>query len=78
MNFGKALEKLKEGKKVQRQGWNGKGMFVYYVPKGEYKPCTVIAENLINENGLVEYGAYIALKNNMNNYIDYNKSKGGE
>ena len=22
--------------------------------------------------------AYIALKNNMNNYIDYNKSKGGE
>lgn len=29
MNFGQALEALKEGKSVQRQGWNGKGMHVY-------------------------------------------------
>ena len=29
MNFGKAIEALKEGKKVARKGWNGKGMFLY-------------------------------------------------
>lgn len=28
MNFGQALEKLKEGKKVKRKGWNGKGIFL--------------------------------------------------
>ena len=28
MNFGKAIEALKEGKLVAREGWNGKGMFV--------------------------------------------------
>lgn len=28
MNFGKAIEALKEGKKVAREGWNGKGMFL--------------------------------------------------
>lgn len=28
MNFGQAIEALKQGKAVQRQGWNGKGMFV--------------------------------------------------
>ena len=28
MNFGKVLEALKEGKKVARNGWNGKGMYV--------------------------------------------------
>ena len=28
MNFGQALEALKQGKKVTREGWNGKGMFV--------------------------------------------------
>lgn len=28
MNFGKALELLKEGHKVQRTGWNGKGMWI--------------------------------------------------
>lgn len=27
MNFGKALEALKEEKKVSREGWNGQGMF---------------------------------------------------
>ena len=31
MNFGKAIEALKDGKKVARAGWNGKGMFVYLV-----------------------------------------------
>jgi hypothetical protein len=28
MNFSEALQALKEGKKVSRQGWNGKGMFL--------------------------------------------------
>lgn len=29
-NFGAALEALKEGKKVTRNGWNGSGMFAVY------------------------------------------------
>ena len=28
MNFGQAIEALKEGKLVAREGWNGKGLFV--------------------------------------------------
>ena len=32
MNFGKALERIKEGQRVGRSGWNGKGMFVFLVP----------------------------------------------
>ena len=28
MNFGEALEYLKSGEKVARQGWNGKGIFI--------------------------------------------------
>lgn len=28
LNFGQALEALKEGKAVQRAGWNGKGMWL--------------------------------------------------
>lgn len=30
MNFGKAIEELKKGKKLTRKGWNGKGMFIVY------------------------------------------------
>lgn len=29
MNFGQAVEALKQGKRVQRLGWNGKGLFVF-------------------------------------------------
>ncbi|MFN8359310.1 MAG: DUF2829 domain-containing protein [Candidatus Kapaibacterium sp.] len=29
MNFGKALEALKNGQLVTRAGWNGKGMFLF-------------------------------------------------
>lgn len=31
MNFGKAIEELKNGKKVAREGWNGKGMWLVLV-----------------------------------------------
>ena len=31
MEFGQAIEALKQGKRVSRQGWNGKGMFLYLV-----------------------------------------------
>ena len=46
MNFGQAIEALKNGKKVARIGWNGKGMFLYYVPVGAYAPCTEIAASI--------------------------------
>lgn len=29
MNFGQAIEEMKKGKKVARNGWNGKGMYIY-------------------------------------------------
>lgn len=29
MNFGDALEELKDGNKVSRTGWNGKGMWLH-------------------------------------------------
>lgn len=33
MNFGQAIEALKEGKIVRRSGWNGKGMFLFIRPE---------------------------------------------
>lgn len=32
MNFGQAIEALKSGKQVARSGWNGKNMFLVFVP----------------------------------------------
>lgn len=44
MTFGQALEYLKQGHKVARTGWNGKGMFIYLV-----NGTKVYYENLRNE-----------------------------
>lgn len=35
MNFGEALEALKRGERVAREGWNGKGMWLVLVPGTE-------------------------------------------
>ena len=37
MNFGKAIEGMKQGDKVSRAGWNGKGMWLMLcLPDGGY------------------------------------------
>lgn len=61
MNFGQALEFTKQSKKVARQGWNGKGIFVYYVPEAKYKTTTDVAKREFGE--YVQYNAYFAIKN---------------
>lgn len=37
MDFGKALEALKQGKKVTRRGWNGKGMYLWLLQETDVK-----------------------------------------
>ena len=38
MNFGQALEALKQGKKVARSGWNGKNMWIVLMPELNLPP----------------------------------------
>ena len=71
MTFGIALELLKKGCKVAREGWNGKGMFLYYVPAASYAPCTSIGEECATVNGKVPYGAYIAMKTAQGNVVPW-------
>ena len=37
MNFGKAIEALKEGKRAKRAGWNGKNQYVELATNISYK-----------------------------------------
>lgn len=71
MNFGKAIEALKQGKKVTRKGWNGKKMFLYYVPEGLYPARTDAAKSIDDENGKVQYGPYIAMKTAQGNVVPW-------
>jgi len=61
MTFGDALVMLKDGKRVSRAGWNGKGMFVYLVPANSYPAQTDVARDCFGE--MVPYNPYMAIKN---------------
>ncbi|MFM2288834.1 MAG: hypothetical protein RL684_1977 [Pseudomonadota bacterium] len=37
MDFSDALKAIKAGARVQRSGWNGKGMFVFLVPGSTFQ-----------------------------------------
>lgn len=37
MNFGEAIQAMKDGKKVARKGWNGKGMYLWLMPPAVVK-----------------------------------------
>jgi len=40
-NFGQALDKLDSGYKVQREGWNGKGMWIALQRPDEHSKMTL-------------------------------------
>ena len=71
MNFGHAIKLLKMGYKLARKGWNGKGMFLYYVPANRYTALTDAAKEIAGEDGKVEYGAYIAMKTAQGNVVPW-------
>lgn len=48
MNFGEALEALKNGKCVARSGWNGRNMFVHLNPGSTPNSTPTSASGLIS------------------------------
>lgn len=47
-DFGWAVQQLKAGKRVAREGWNGKGMFLFLLPAGTV-PITAIHDPALRE-----------------------------
>lgn len=52
ITFSKALEAVKEGRKISREGWNGKGMFVVY--QKAYPQGIPINKNTSEATGIPE------------------------
>lgn len=59
MDFSTALQNLKNGKHVQRQGWNGKGMFLFLIPANSV---------IVGERKLAPF---IAIKDAQNNLVPW-------
>jgi len=64
MNFGEAQEFMKSGNKICRSGWNGKGMYIFY-----------ISEWTFNQIGDAERLPFTALKTADNKIVPWTVSQ---
>lgn len=73
LNFGLAIEAMKAGHKVARAGWNGKGMFLYYVPANVYPASGNKLNTMagVFPDDMVPYAAYIAMKTAQDNVVPW-------
>jgi hypothetical protein len=62
LDFGWALTQLKNGKKVCRDGWNGKNMFLFLVPGSTFKVNRPPLLGIYEEGTEVKYHAHIDMK----------------
>lgn len=62
MNFGQALAALKEGKRVARAGWNGKGMFLFLVAGSNFIVNREPLLSIMGEGTQVTYRPHIDMK----------------
>lgn len=61
-DFSFALFSLKEGNKVARKGWNGKGMFIFLVPGSTFKVNRPPLLGIYPEGTSINYLPHIDMK----------------
>jgi len=58
MSFGAALAALRDGQRVARAGWNGKGMFLFYVGENEWR----LPDTAVDAGRILPLSPFIALR----------------
>ena len=62
LTFSEALEAVKSGARVAREGWNGKDMFVFLVPGSRFKVNRAPLLGIYPEGTEIEYHPHIDMK----------------
>ncbi len=62
MDFSDALRAIKEGKRVARSGWNGKGMFVFLVNGSRFKVNRAPLLGIYPEGTEIDYHAHVDMR----------------
>lgn len=62
MSFSRALELVKEGHRVARAGWNGKGMFIFLVNGSKFIVNREPLLSIMGEGTEVKYHAHVDMK----------------
>lgn len=62
MNFGHALQAVKDGHRVARSGWNGKNMFIFLVPGSTFTVNREPLLSIMGEGTEVDYHGHVDMK----------------
>ena len=62
MGFDDVVIGLKAGRRYAREGWNGKGMFVFLVPGSTFKVNREPLLSILGEGTEIEYHAHVDMK----------------
>ncbi len=62
MNFSNALELLKSGHRLARQGWNGRGMFIFLVGGSNFTVNREPLRSILGDGAEVTYRPHIDMK----------------
>jgi hypothetical protein len=62
MNFSDALHHIKQGKRLAREGWNGKGMFVFLVNGSTFSVSRPPLLGIYPEGTMINYQPHIDMK----------------
>lgn len=69
--FGWAIERLKDGAKVARMGWNGKNMFLFLVAGSQFKVNRAPLLGVYPEGTEINYCPHIDMKTADNKIVPW-------
>lgn len=62
MDFSDALDFVKDGHRIARRGWNGKGMFLFLVPGSTFQVNRAPLLGIYPEGTTIDYRSHIDMK----------------
>ena len=71
MNYSWALNELKAGKTITRKGWNGKDMFIYYVPPSKFTVNRPPLTRIYEKGTKVSYLGHIDMRNADGDHVPW-------
>lgn len=69
--FGWAIERLKDGAKVARMGWNGKNMFLFLIAGSQFKVNRAPLLGIYPEGTEINYCPHIDMKTADNKIVPW-------
>lgn len=61
-NIGWAVEQMRQGQRVARAGWNGKGMFLFLVPGSTFNVNRPPLLGIYPEGTTIDYQSHVDMK----------------